>query len=361
LNGNEYEAQFTNSFGSVTTTPATLTVDFPAAITSNISALPVLISSNSTVTINAGASEMFTATASGNPAPTVTWEVSTTGAPGTYSAVTLGSTYSVTTTNPTATSTTSTLVITNAPITLNDDFYEAVFQNTLSGSPVPPPSTATTSPFELMVDAVPTITGTLLNQTVSDNATINPFAGVVLTGTDNPGETQNITVILSSTQGGTTPIVTNGTLTPGAGGSYLNGVFTDDGVTLAQAQADLRALVFTPTDHQVVPGATVTTFFTLEVATFSNSNPSIQVGSTVTDSGTSVIATAIASPTVITGTVAGQTVNDGATIKPFSSVVLTNPDSPSETHKITVTLSAAANGSEGVGLHPGYPAGCVGP
>jgi hypothetical protein len=68
-NGYRYRAVFTNSIGSATTTAATLTVLYAPSVTTN--------PANRSVT--AGSSVSFTAAASGNPAPTVQWQVSTDG------------------------------------------------------------------------------------------------------------------------------------------------------------------------------------------------------------------------------------------------------------------------------------------
>lgn len=67
--GNEYRAVFTNSLGTVTTAVATLTLLTAPVVTSN----PVsqIVAAGHTVT--------FTAAASGNPTPTVQWQVSTDG------------------------------------------------------------------------------------------------------------------------------------------------------------------------------------------------------------------------------------------------------------------------------------------
>src|SRR5208283_2448442 len=68
-NGNEFQAAFTNSLGTVTTTAATLTVDVAPAITTN----------PSSQTVSAGGTASFTAAASGTPGPTMQWQVSTDG------------------------------------------------------------------------------------------------------------------------------------------------------------------------------------------------------------------------------------------------------------------------------------------
>ncbi len=69
--GNEYRAVFTNSFGSATTTAATLTVTVTAA--------PVVTTNPANQAVSAGQTATFTAAATGSPAPTVQWQVSTDG------------------------------------------------------------------------------------------------------------------------------------------------------------------------------------------------------------------------------------------------------------------------------------------
>ena len=114
-NGDEYEAVFTNSVGSASTTAATLTVDFGPSITTN----------PNSQTVTAGNSVTFTAAASANPAATVQWEVSSNG----------GSTFS---NISGATSTTYTFT---ANASENSDEYEAVFTKAVgSASRQPPPS-----------------------------------------------------------------------------------------------------------------------------------------------------------------------------------------------------------------------------
>ncbi|WP_254510268.1 immunoglobulin domain-containing protein [Anatilimnocola floriformis] len=68
-NGNLYRAVYTNSVGTVATTAATLTVQVAPSVTTN----PV------SQTVVAGTNVTFTAGASGNPPPTVQWQVSTNG------------------------------------------------------------------------------------------------------------------------------------------------------------------------------------------------------------------------------------------------------------------------------------------
>jgi hypothetical protein len=106
-NGGLYRAVFTNASGSTATSSATLTVGNAPDVTLD----PV------SQQVNAGDVATFTAAATGSPAPTVVWEVSTNS----------GSTF---TEIPGAD--TTTLSITTAS-TNNGDEYEAIFTNS-SGS-----------------------------------------------------------------------------------------------------------------------------------------------------------------------------------------------------------------------------------
>jgi hypothetical protein len=67
--GNEYQAVFTNPAGSVATTPATLLFN----------TLPAITASPTSIAVVQGQPATFTAAASGTPAPTVQWQVSTNG------------------------------------------------------------------------------------------------------------------------------------------------------------------------------------------------------------------------------------------------------------------------------------------
>ncbi|MFD4972982.1 immunoglobulin domain-containing protein, partial [Streptomyces sp. NPDC058424] len=63
-NGSQFRAVFTNTAGTATTNPATLTVNTP----------PAVVEQPKDQTVNPGEDATFTATASGDPAPTVQWE-----------------------------------------------------------------------------------------------------------------------------------------------------------------------------------------------------------------------------------------------------------------------------------------------
>jgi hypothetical protein len=132
---------------------------------------------------------------------------------------------------------------------------------------------STTSVIATAGTVMPTVTGTVADQTVTSPATVDPFSDVAITDL-NVGQTETVTVALSSTA--------NGTLSGGFSYSAATGAYTDIG-SAAQVTAALDGLVFTPTGDQVAPGQTIATTFTI--------TDTDTAGATATDSTTSVIAT----------------------------------------------------------------------
>ena len=190
LDGNQYRAVFTNSCGSATTTAATLTTCSPASVTG---------SPASVVDACVGSVVTFSASATGSPAPTVQWQVSTNG----------GATF---TDIPGATS--NTLNIT-ASLSVRNNQYRAVFTNACG--------TDTTAAATLGVDTIApvitlngnnislwppnhtyhTINVTDLVASASDNCSANLLSSVVISSvsSDEPengngdGNTNNDIVI----------------------------------------------------------------------------------------------------------------------------------------------------------------------
>jgi hypothetical protein len=139
-NGYRYRAAFTNSAGSATTASATLTVQYAPSVTT----------SPRSATVNAGQSVTFTAAATGNPSPSVQWQLSTDG----------GSTWS---NISGATSTSYTISSTMA--SQNGYRYRAVFSNSIG--------TATTAAATLTIHSAPIVTSSPTSQTVTAGQSVS--------------------------------------------------------------------------------------------------------------------------------------------------------------------------------------------
>ena len=189
-------------------------------------------------------------------------------------------------------------------------------------------SDATTTVGATAVNDAPVIDGAVSGQTVTDETTLSPFADVSIGDVDF-GQTETVTVALSN------PL--NGTLSNVAGGSYDSklGVYSITG-TDAAVTAAIDGLVFTPTAHQVAPGNSVTTTFTIKT--------SDTAGRTAGSAATTVRATAVNDPPVIAGAVSGQSMTDAATLSPFSMVSIGDVDF-GQTETVNITLSNPLNGT----------------
>ena len=175
----------------------------------------------------------------------------------------------------------------------------------------------------------PTITGAVAGQTTTSETAVTPFSGVTIGDANNSGtDTDTLTITYSG----------GGTLS-GTGLSGSSGDYTLSG-TAATVTSKLRALSFTPVDG--VPNTSVTTTFTLSDK--SSAYPTATVNST-----TSVIDSDPAVAPTISGTKAGQTTNFEKPVTPFSSVVISDPNS-SATDTLTITIGGAGGTLTGAGL-----------
>ena len=182
------------------------------------------------------------------------------------------------------------------------------------------------------VNDPPTIDGTGAAAAITDKQTSHPFAGVTIGEVDDQGQ-QPLTIYVSldnSAKG----VLTNL-------GAFVRwwpaGTYLFQG-TAAAATASIRGLVFVPTENRITVPTTETTRFTI------SANDGF-VASPVIDANTTVDVTAVNDPPIIAGTVAGQTVYNRSSLRPFSGVVITEVDDVRlQPLRIRVSLDSAAKG-----------------
>ena len=364
-NGNEYQAVFSNSVGTVTTTPATLTVDYA----------PTITSSPTNTTVNAGQTVTFSASASdGNPTPTtVQWQVNTGSGftnlsnTGAYSGVT-----------------TDTLTITGVPAGLNGAQYQAVFSNAAGLSATTTPATLTVkvaSPTAVKI--TPSVSTSVFGQPVTFTATVT--AAPPATGTP----TGSVTFLDGSITLGTATLSTSGkaTLTtraiPAGQNSTIPAIYSGDSefatssasttvsvsqdsttttvVSSANPSSFGQSVTFTATVKAVAPGSGVPT----GTVTFSDGSTSLGTA-TLNSSGKATFRTSalgVGSHTITasyvgdsnftasaTTTSLAQNVNQAATKTTVSSSA--NPSRFGQPVTFTAMVKAVTPGS-------GVPTGTV--
>ena len=208
MSGYEYRAQFSNSYGSVTTTAATLTVG----------AAPVITTNPASKTVGVGASVTLTAAASGSPAPALQWQTSANGTTWTNISGATSASYTFT-----------------ATATMTGYQYQAVFTNS-SG-------TATTTAATLTVNMPPVVTTNPTSQSVS--------AGAQATFTAAATDATTLSVQWQLSNNGTTWTNISGatstsyavTASAAMSGSQYRAVFTDtSGLTATTSAAMLTVL-----------------------------------------------------------------------------------------------------------------------
>ncbi len=304
-NGYEYRAVFTNSQGATLTNAATLTVYTPPSLTAN--------PSNQTVT--AGNTATFTASATGNPAPTVQWQVSFDGG------TTFGNISGATST---------TLTISNIQAYQNGYQYQAVFTNAAG--------TAVTSAATLNVPYAPTVTINPGNQTVTAGQT----ATLTAAASGNPTPTVQWQV---STDGGNTFTDISGATSP---------TLTLNNVQLSQNGYEYQA-IFTNTLGSAATNVITLTVLSAPTVTTNPSNETVTAGQKATFSAA---ATGNPTPTVQwqVSTDGGKTFTDisGAISRTLTLVgtttamsgnqyqaIFTNSNGTATTSAATLTVTAA--------------------
>lgn len=217
-NGNQYRAVFTNSLGAMTSSVAQVTVQFAPSITiqpANTGVLP-------------GSTASFYADATGNPTPTVKWQVSTnSGSSWADIAGATSVTYSF-----------------SATLGDNGKQYRAIFTNGIG-------SDATTNAATLTVGSVPVIT-TANRMTLAVGLT----GGMSVIATGNPAPQYSIVsgtlpsgVTLDATTG-----LFSGTPASGAAGTYPVTIQASNGVGTAPTQAFTLNVIATITSFAISKG-----------------------------------------------------------------------------------------------------------
>ncbi len=177
------------------------------------------------------------------------------------------------------------------------------------------------------INHAPTLGGAVANQVMNDNASLSPFLSFSITDSDI-GQIQTVKVILDNAAKGVLSNLGTGSYDSGTG------IYTFIG-TAAEAQAAIQALIFTPNANRVPVGSTETTTFTVSV--------NDGIAPAVTDSTTTVVALSLNDATALGGAVANQVVNDNASLSPFPTFSITDPDI-FQTQTVTVILDNAAKG-----------------
>ncbi len=319
---NQYRAVFTNSAGTDTTTAATLTVHYA----------PIIATSPTTQTVAAGATATLTAAASGDPSPTVRWQISTNG----------GDTY---TDISGATSTNYTTPI----LAAGDDGarYRAVFTNSEGSTP--------TSAATITVTFGPTVTTDPVSQTVSVGGTAtftaaasgNPAPTVQWQKSHRPyscglARVGTACAVASSPsfvdiEGATSTSYTTPALTTADDGTQYRAVFTNSTDSTATSPATLTVneapIVTTqPTDTTADAGTTAT----LVSAASGYPAPTVQWRVSLDGGATFSPITGATSPTYTTSTL---TLADNGVVY---DAVFTNSAGTATTDSVELTVNYAA-------------------
>lgn len=176
--------------------------------------------------------------------------------------------------------------------------------------------------------ALPTISGSLANQAVTDKTSLKPFSNVVLGDTNTPPQVLSVSVAFDPAKGSLSQL--------GGFTGPNDSVYVFSG-TAVQATLAIQGLLFTPAPNRISPGTSETTVFSIEV------HNSLDAGAS--DSITSVVTTSINDAPAIFGTLAGQAVNDDNTLPVFNGVTIADADNPPQLLSVSISLDNAAKGS----------------
>ncbi|MGZ8174520.1 MULTISPECIES: beta strand repeat-containing protein, partial [Methylobacter] len=193
---------------------------------------------------------------------------------------------------------------------------------------------AVTSQTYVLDTAIPSVTGAVANQAVTDKATIMPFSGLTLADSTVTASalTQTVTITLDDPA--------KGTLSAG-GDTPDTGVYTFTG-TVAEVNTAILGLIFTPTANRVAPGSTETTTFTVVSTDVA--------GNQVTNNTTTVVTTSVNDAPTLTN-LSGDSINfsiggSGVALDNSGNATVADLDSVNFNGG-SVTVSITANGQAG--------------
>ncbi len=303
----QFRAIVKNTIGTVTSSPATLTV----------TAVPPAITTQPTPqTVNAGGTATFMAAASGVPTPTVQWQISTD-----------GTTFSDITGNPSAT--TPTLTLSSVAASQDGTQYRAIFKNVADK--------ASTQAVSLTVNTAPVVTTDPTNQTANAGATVTFTAAA--TGKPTPTVQWQVSTdggkTFSDIAGATNPTLTLFAVTASQDGTVYQAIFknaVDKAITKPATLTVNSAPVVTlnPSSQTVTDGATVT--FT--AAATGQPAPSLQ-WQVSADNGATFLNLGVTSPTL---TISASVAQNGYQYRALFSNVAGG--TPSGAATLTVTTPA---------------------
>ncbi len=185
----------------------------------------------------------------------------------------------------------------------------------------------------------PLVIGGTGNTPINDDQTATPFSSATLTDNVSSSETDTVTITFSGAAGTLSEPIS---ITGGFTGS--NGVYSMSD-TATNIQADLRALVFTPSPPNIAPGMTRTTTFTLQL----NNQPAGGTDST-SDNNSAVVITSTA-PVLSSSTgnsLTSITVNSAggsSTVMNLISGIATDPDNGNLNNDGIAVVGFSGNGT----------------
>ncbi len=208
-------------------------------------------------------------------------------------------------------------------LTFGETYYWSVqaIDTARAGSPFAPEQAAA-------VNNAPVIGGAVANQPVNDTATISPFATLTVTDPDAQAMSATVTVLNGVVRGDFTAASAVGWTRAVIGNNIRYSRYYGPQANLDSVmQAAIREFVFQPRSDAINPNTTELTDFSIFITD--------GVAST-TNTTTRVVTTSVNDAPTVGGAVANQPVNDTATVTPFTTFTVIDPDTQAMTASVTI-------------------------